>query len=149
MNLAISGAKQKPFRLNVTELCLRCKWSFVQRIHCCILALWCLEMFHHKNMVFTNCMFANTIFLAMKHFKTQTDSDKFDKMCWNYFGIMGKPCFFLSFHIEISAFHDDVIKWKYFLIFSLICAWMNGWDNHREAGDFRRHRAYYDGTVMF
>ena len=72
------------------------------------------------------------------------------------------------------SFHDDVIKWKHFprywlfvrgihrwpvnsphkgqwrgaLIFSLICAWINGWVNNREAGDLRRHRAHYDVTVM-
>ena len=66
--------------------------------------------------------------------------------------------------------HDDVIKWKHFprywpsvrgihrspvnsphngkwrgaLMFSLICAWINGWVNNREAGDLRRHRAHYD-----
>ena len=71
--------------------------------------------------------------------------------------------------------HDDVIKWKHFprywsfvrgihrwpvnsqhkgqwrgaLMFSLICAWINGWANNREAGDMRRHRAHYDVTVMF
>ena len=70
--------------------------------------------------------------------------------------------------------HDDIIKWKYFpryrpfvrgihrspvnfphkgqwrgaLMFSLICAWINGWVNKREAGDWRRHRAHYDVTVM-
>ena len=70
--------------------------------------------------------------------------------------------------------HDDVIKWKHFprywpfvrgihrspvnsphkgqwrgaLMFSLICAWINGWVNNREAGDLRRHRAHYDVTVM-
>ena len=70
--------------------------------------------------------------------------------------------------------HDDVIKWKHFpsywpfvrgiywsivnsphkgqwrraLMFSLICAWMNGWVNNREADDLRRHRAHYDVTVM-
>ena len=27
------------------------------------------------------------------------------------------------------------------LMFSLICAWMNGWVNSREASDLRRHRA--------
>ena len=67
--------------------------------------------------------------------------------------------------------HDDVIKWKCFprylpfvreihrsplkaphkgqwggaLMFSLICAWINGWVKNREAGDLRRH---YDVTVM-
>ena len=73
------------------------------------------------------------------------------------------------------SFHDDVIKWKHFprywlfvrgihrspvnsphkgqwreaLIFSLICVWLNGWVNNREAGDLRRHRAHYDVTVMW
>ena len=71
-------------------------------------------------------------------------------------------------------FHDDVIKWKHFprywsfvrgfhrspvisphegqgrraLIFSLICAWLNGRVNNGETGDLRRH-AHYDVTVMF
>ena len=70
--------------------------------------------------------------------------------------------------------HDDVIKWKHFpryspfvrgiqrspvnsphkgqwrgaLMFSLICAGINGWVNNREAGDLRHHRAHYDVTVM-
>ena len=70
--------------------------------------------------------------------------------------------------------HDDVIKWKNFpgywpfvqgihrsrvnsphkvqwrgaLMFSLICARINGWVNNREAGDLRRHRAHYDVIVM-
>ena len=70
--------------------------------------------------------------------------------------------------------HDDVIKWKHFprywpfvreihrppanfphkghwrgvLMFSLICAWINGWVNNREAGDLRHHRAHYDVTLI-
>ena len=32
--------------------------------------------------------------------------------------------------------------------FSLICVWINGWVNNREAGDLRRYRAHYDVTVM-
>ena len=70
--------------------------------------------------------------------------------------------------------HDDVIKWKHYtrfspfpwaihrspvnsphknqwrgiLNFSSICAWIIGWVNNREAGDVRRHRAYYDVIVM-
>ena len=31
---------------------------------------------------------------------------------------------------------------------SLICAWINGLVNNREAGDLRRHRARYDITVV-
>ena len=34
------------------------------------------------------------------------------------------------------------------LMFSLICAWINGWVNIREAGDLRRYRAHYDVIVM-
>ena len=31
---------------------------------------------------------------------------------------------------------------------ALFCAWTNGWANHRDAGESRRHRAHYDVTVM-
>ena len=34
------------------------------------------------------------------------------------------------------------------LVFSLICARINGLENNREAGDFIRHRAHYDVIVM-
>ena len=34
------------------------------------------------------------------------------------------------------------------LMSSLICAWIYGWVNNREADDLRRHRAHYDVTVM-
>ena len=77
-------------------------------------------------------------------------------------------------HGHTICSHDDVIKWKHFprywpfvrgiyrspvnsphkgqwrgpLMFSLICAWINGWVNNREAGYMRRHRAHYDVTVM-
>ena len=39
-------------------------------------------------------------------------------------------------------------QWRRALVFSLICAWMNGWLNNREAGDLRRHRAHYEVTVI-
>ena len=71
--------------------------------------------------------------------------------------------------------HDDVIKWKHIprywpfvrgihrstansphkdqwrgaLMFSLICARLNCWVNNRDAGDLKRHRAYYDVIVMW
>ena len=70
--------------------------------------------------------------------------------------------------------HDDVTKWKHFprywpfvrgihrspansphkgqwrgaLMFSLICAWINGWVNNCEAGDLRHHCTHYDVMVM-
>ena len=39
-------------------------------------------------------------------------------------------------------------QWRGALMFSLICAWINGWVNNLEAGDLRRHRAHYDVIVM-
>ena len=39
-------------------------------------------------------------------------------------------------------------QWRTALMFSLICALINDWVNNREAGDFRRHRAHYDVTVI-
>ena len=39
-------------------------------------------------------------------------------------------------------------QWRRALILPLICAWINGCANNREAGDLRRHRAHYDVTVM-
>ena len=33
-------------------------------------------------------------------------------------------------------------------MFSLICVWINGWENNREAGDLRRHRGHYDVNVI-
>ena len=75
---------------------------------------------------------------------------------------------------SVCQIHGDVIKWKQFLcywpfvrgihrapvnsphkgqwrgalIFSLICLWIKGWVNNREAVDLRRHRAHYDVSVM-
>ena len=40
-------------------------------------------------------------------------------------------------------------QWRGSLMFSLICVWINGWVNNREACDLRRHRAHYDVIVMF
>ena len=33
-------------------------------------------------------------------------------------------------------------------MFSLVCFGTNGWENDRDAGDFRRFRAHYHVTVM-
>ena len=40
-------------------------------------------------------------------------------------------------------------QWRWALMFSLICAWINGWVNNREAGDLRRYRVHYDVIVMW
>ena len=40
-------------------------------------------------------------------------------------------------------------QWRGVLMFSLICAWINGSINTREAGDLRRHGAHNGVIVMF
>ena len=39
-------------------------------------------------------------------------------------------------------------QWRGAVMFSLICVWINGWVNNREAGDLRRYRAHYDVSVI-
>ena len=84
-------------------------------------------------------------------------SAQYDVMTWKWF-----------------LHYDDVVKWKHFprywpfmrgihrspvnsphkgqwrgaLMFSLICAWINGWVNIGDAGDMSSHRVHYDVTVM-
>ena len=84
------------------------------------------------------------------------------QLCWREVALILKPD------------NDDVIKWKHFpsywpfvwgihrspvnslhkgqwrrpLMFSLVCAWINGWINNGEAGDLRHHRAHSDVTVI-
>ena len=98
------------------------------------------------------------------------ESHSYKIKCWNGWIVANVTCGLVA---EISA-HDDVIKWKHFprywpfirgihwspvnsphkgqwrgaLMFSLICIWINGWVNNREAGDLRRYRAHYDIIVM-
>ena len=49
---------------------------------------------------------------------------------------------------SVTGEFPSKVQWRGALMFSLICAWINGWINSREAGDLRRHRAHYDVIVM-
>ena len=40
-------------------------------------------------------------------------------------------------------------QWRGALMFSLMCAWTNGWANNGNAGALRPHSAHYDVVVMF
>ena len=81
---------------------------------------------------------------------------------------------YYEYYFNFWCLHDDVMKWKHFprywpfvrwihrspvnsphkgqwrgaLMFSLICVWINGWVNNREAGDLRRYCAHYGVIVM-
>ena len=47
----------------------------------------------------------------------------------------------------VNSLHKG--QWRGALMFSLICARINGWVNNRDAGDLRRHRTHYDVIVMY
>ena len=47
----------------------------------------------------------------------------------------------------VNTPHAD--QWRLALMFSVICAWTNGWANNQNAGDLRRHCTHYDVTVMW
>ena len=48
--------------------------------------------------------------------------------------------------VPVNSSHKG--QWRGALMFSLICVWINGWVNNREAGDLRRHHGHYDVKVM-
>ena len=90
-------------------------------------------------------------------------------LCWLWMTLT-----FCISHAINFIIHDDVIKrkpfprywpfvwgihrspmnsphkgqWRGALVFSLICARINGWVNNREAADFRCHRSHYAITVI-
>ena len=92
--------------------------------------------------------------------------------CYRCLNIISRLCY--RGGLDVTSNHDDVIKWKHFprywtfvrgihrspvnsshkgqwreaLIFTLICVWINGCVNNREAGDLRRYCAHYGVTVM-
>ena len=64
----------------------------------------------------------------------------------NIFRVTGYLCGRGIHRSPVNSPHKG--QWRGALIFSLICAWINGWVNNGEAGDLRRHRAHYDVIVM-
>ena len=58
----------------------------------------------------------------------------------NIFRVTGHLCG------EFTSPHKG--QWRGALMFSLICVWINGRVNNREAGDLRRYRVHYDVIIM-
>ena len=65
---------------------------------------------------------------------------------WNIFRVTGHLCGKFTDRRWISP-HKG--QWRGSLMFSFICAWINGCVKNREAGDLRCHRTHYDVTVMW
>ena len=97
-----------------------------------------------------------------------------ERSFWSPTPGLNVPCTSFIPNHSLSNDHADVIKWKYFprywpfvrgihrspvnshhkgqwcgtLMFSLICAWTNGWVNNRYACDLKRHCAHCNVTLM-
>ena len=64
---------------------------------------------------------------------------------WNIFRVTGHLCREFTGHRWIPRTKASE---RGALMFSLICARINGWVSNREADDLRRHRAHYDVIIM-
>ena len=137
--------------------------------------LWTFSTFRARSCILNHCLQMAAILFRTQWVKTQAVVTKTGEL---YHVRVVHVWFTISGCWEnksVHHVHDDVIKWKHFprywpfvrgihrgpvnsphkgkwrreLIFSLICASINGWVNNGEAGDLRCHRAHYDVIVMY
>ena len=102
-------------------------WSIVWGINWWARSKWCPRRFHNNISIFISVMIHDDA-VKWKHFPR----------CWPFVrGIHRSP---------VNSPHK--CQWRGALMFSLICVWINGWVNNREASDLRRYRAHCDITVM-
>ena len=75
-------------------------------------------------------------------------------MLVNHNGVI-KRNHFPRYSLFVRGIHRSPVKsphkgqWRGALMFSLICVWINGWVNNREAGDLRRYHTHYVVIVMW
>ena len=88
---------------------------------------------------------------------------------WHAFAFISTPCYHHMVGSMMTSSNESIFRvtgplcgeitghrwipptkgqWRGIWIFSLICAWIKGWINNREAGYLRCHRAHYDVIVM-
>ena len=114
---------------------------------------------------------------SQQHFIIGSDNGlapgRHQAIIWTNDGYLTDACMRQLASLSV-LYHDDVIEWKHFppywpfvrgihrfpvnsphkgqwggaLMFTLICARINGWVNNRDTGDLRRHRGHYDVTVV-
>ena len=77
-------------------------------------------------------------FLATSFFIMMTSLNGTFQCCWPFVREIHRW--------SVNYPHKGQCRWA--LMFSLICARINGWVNNNESGYLRCHRAHYDVTVM-
>ena len=131
---------------------------------------WQSETKHQSSSLLALCEGNSTV---TGGFSSQMASNA-DIVSMGSWGLTPHINYFSSSSSHDSTRHDDVIKWKHFprywpfvrgiyrspvnsphkgqwrgaLMFTFICARINGWVNNREAGDLIRYRTHYDVIVM-
>ena len=105
------------------------------------------------------CLFRHSIKQKITAYKTGSFSEEYIALLWS-FSLwyknrdlsMNLNSYSLSFCFTSYSYFEDAVygfgQLRGALVFSLICAWINGWVNNGEAADLRRHRAHYDVTLM-
>ena len=133
---------------------------------------WCILFFYkishgiERIKTIYLCQWSKKIVIMMKRLMVNIDMNCYENTVVSYLRELHAAAVLID--------HDDVIKWKHFprywpfvrgihrspvnsphkgqwrgaLMFYLICVWINGWVNNREAGDLRRYRAHYGVTAM-
>ena len=106
---------------------------------------WCETLMFSFMLAWTSCWIKNRCISDLRRHVANVTSVQDADIKWKHFprywpfvrGIHRSP---------VNSPHKG--QWRGALMFSLICVWINGWVNNREAGDLRRYRAHYDVTVM-
>ena len=99
--------------------------------------------------IYIACISADSYWMGYKEHMTGVTMNYYwihDDVIWKHFprywpfvgGIHRSP---------VNSPHKG--QWRGALVFSMICAWINGQVNNREAGDLRRHPTHYGVIVMY
>ena len=83
----------------------------------------------------------------------RTDCVEDEDQFWTYHGdvINGSILFvtgLCAWNPPVTEKFPHKIPWRGALMFSMICAWTNGWVINRDAGNLIRHRAHYDVSIL-
>ena len=109
-------------------------WFTKMRLKCLVLNV--SHLFHHQ---------CSDVYAESHHGDHEKPPTPTHVMKWKHFP------HYRSFVREIHRSPLDFPRkgqWRGALLFSLICVWTNGWTNHGEAGDLRRHCSHHDVTEM-
>ena len=122
-------------------------WGIYSTSNKCRWSIYRTSMKRHETLRFVHKVERSSpMYGVMAHCCINYSADMMTSSNGNIFRATGHLCGEFTGHrwIARTKASDGCVA----LMFSLICAWINGWVNNRESGDFRRHRPHYDVTVM-